>query len=135
MLMKEYFTKATGTGVLATADAKGSVDIALYARPYVIDAKTVAFVMSDRRSRANLSANPKCAYLFVEEKQGYAGKRLYLTRTKEETDPARVKQLREEYAKEFGRAYCPADETGTAAIVYFRVDSIRALVGDAEEKP
>ncbi len=133
--MKAYFAAAKGTGVLATADKAGNVNAAIYARPYVIDANTIAFVMADRRSYANVCENPKAAYLFVEETQGYAGKRLYLTRTGEETNPARVAKLRAEYAKEYGRAYCPADATGTAFLVYFRVDGIRALIGDAEEKP
>ncbi len=133
--MRAYFAKAKGTGILATADKAGKVDVAIYARPYVIDPKTVAFVMAENRSYANVCENPKAAYLFLEETQGYAGKRLYLTKTKEERDPARVKKLREDLAKDFGRAYCPADEVGTAFIVYFRIDAIRVLIGDAEEKP
>lgn len=133
--MKAYFTTAKGTGVLATADKAGNVNAAIYARPYVIDADTVAFVMADRRSHANVCENPSAAYLFIEEAEGYAGKRLYLTKTGEETNPARVAKLRAEYAKEHGRAYCPADDAGTVFLVYFRIDAVRALVGDAEEQP
>jgi hypothetical protein len=33
----DYFEKTQGTGVLATADAQGKVDLALYARPLVGD--------------------------------------------------------------------------------------------------
>ncbi len=37
MKLIEYFESAKGTGVLATSNASGEVDAALYARPHVID--------------------------------------------------------------------------------------------------
>ena len=38
-MLKEYFDKAKGYGVLATADAAGKVNMAVYARPHVLDEK------------------------------------------------------------------------------------------------
>jgi len=50
MKLSEYFENTDGTGVLATADDKGNVDAALYARPHCLDETTVAFVMNERLS-------------------------------------------------------------------------------------
>jgi len=37
MTIKEYFSGVSGTGVLATADAGGRVDAAIYSTPHVMD--------------------------------------------------------------------------------------------------
>ncbi|UCD52013.1 MAG: pyridoxamine 5'-phosphate oxidase family protein [Phycisphaerales bacterium] len=122
--LRDYFENTEGTGVLGTADAQGNVDLAVYARPHVVDDETVAFVMSDRTSHANVTANPHAAYLFVEQGKGYKGKRLHLTKTGEETDPERVEAFRRESRK--GRDY--GDKQ--AFLVYFKVDKTRPAVGD-----
>ena len=122
--LREYFESIEGLGILATADAKGHVDLAVYARPHVGDDETVAFVMSDRTSHANVTANPHAAYLFLEKGQGYKGMRLHLTKTREETDPERVEAVRREGRK--GRDYGDSP----AFLVYFKVDNIRPVVGD-----
>jgi len=41
MKIGDYFGTTKGTGVLATADSKGVVDIAIYASPHVIDDETL----------------------------------------------------------------------------------------------
>ncbi len=79
MDLSEYFESANGLGVLATASADGQVDLAVYARPHVLAKDTVAFIMADRLSHANLQSNPRAAYLFREDGEGYRGKRLHLT--------------------------------------------------------
>jgi len=121
--LRDYFENVEGIGVLGTADAEGHVDLAVYARPHVADDKTVAFVMGDRTSHANVAANPHAAYLFIEQGPGYQGKRLHLTKTREETDPERVEAVRREGRK--GRDYGEAQ----AFLVYFKVDKIRPVVG------
>jgi hypothetical protein len=80
MNLSDYFEKTEGTGILGTADINGNVDAAIYARPHVIDEKTVAFIMNERLSYQNITANPKAAYLFLEDCPGYKGKRLYLSK-------------------------------------------------------
>jgi hypothetical protein len=124
MDLAEYFTNKQGTGVLATSDSAGNVDVAIYARPYVIAEDKIAFSMTERLSYANVQSNPKAAYLFIERGGGYAGTRLYLTRTGEEKDPQRV----EEAKKQRSRAYDPEDTS--KHFVYFTVDRARPLVGD-----
>ena len=67
MDLKDYFEKKQGLGVLATSDANGKVDAAVYSRPHVMAEGTVALIMHDRLSHHNLESNPHAAYLFVEE--------------------------------------------------------------------
>ncbi len=45
MNLSDYFEKVRGLGILATADPDGMVDLAVYAKPHVIDETTIAFVM------------------------------------------------------------------------------------------
>ena len=125
MMLSEYFESAKGTGILATADAAGDVDAALYARPHFVDEQTVAFIMADRLSHRNLQSNPHAAYLFVEHGEGYKGRRLHLTKVAEDTDPQKIQALR--------RRPLPAEcgvEGESRYLVHFRIDRVRPLVGD-----
>ena len=116
----EYFRTAKGTGVLATADSKGVVDVAVYAVPHVIDHETIAFIMTDKLTRQNLQSNPHAAYLFMEDEDRYKGKRLFLTKTKEEKDSPTLDSLRrKEYPQLKGKEY----------LIYFRIDKVLPLIG------
>ena len=125
MNLADYFENAKGTGVLATAGAEGEVDVAIYARPHFIDDQTVAFIMADRLSHRNVTANPRAAYAFIEHGDGYKGKRLYLTKTGEETDADKIAAIR--------RRPLPREcgvEGEQRYLVQFRIDRVRPLVGD-----
>lgn len=127
MKLSDYFEKTKGTGILATADAAGQVDAAVYARPHFLDEQTVAFIMADRLSYKNLQSNPHAAYLFVEYGEGYKGRRLHMTKVAEETDPQKIQALR--------RRPLPCEcgvESETRYLVHFRVDRVRPLIGDGE---
>jgi len=124
MNLYEYFENTEGTGVLATADSSGNVDVAIYARPHIIDEKTVAFIMNERLSYQNITSNPKAAYLFLEEASGYNGKRLYLTKIKEETDKELIDSMRRRKIEKYQEIDLKKH------VVYFRVDRTRALVGE-----
>jgi len=54
MNLGEYFDKMSGHGVLATADATGKVNAAVYARPYFTDETTAVFIMAERLTHQNL---------------------------------------------------------------------------------
>ena len=124
MSLAEYFEDIKGLGVLATSDADGNTDIAVYSRPYIIDEKTIAFSMLEKLSYSNIQSNPKAAYMFVEEGGGYKGKRLQLTMTGEEKDEDRIKQMKQQHSK-------AKDYDGKVRhLMYFTVDKIRPLVGD-----
>jgi len=125
MSLAEYFETAEGLGVLATSDAQGNVDAAIYARPYVIDENTVAFSMAERLSYANIQSNAKAAYLFVEIGEGYHGQRLYLTKTSEETDAHKIEAI---------KATRPSTRKSSGAkkhLIYFTVDKVRPLTGSS----
>ena len=125
MTLSGYFEKAKGKGIIATADSKGKVGMAVYARPHFMNEKTAVFIMADHLMHKNLQSNPNASYLFVEEGSGYKGKRLYLTKIKEEADPDLVKQLRR-------RGCCPVDESykqGKRFVVYFKVNKVLPLIG------
>jgi hypothetical protein len=127
MKLSEYFEKTTGVGVLATADAEGKVNTAIYARPHFLDANddnTLAFIMADRLCHANVQTNPHASYLFIEAGEGYAGRRLSLTKVKEESDQERIKTLRRRGSPD------RCDEGKMRFLVYFRVDRVRPLIGD-----
>jgi Pyridoxamine 5'-phosphate oxidase len=86
METSEYFSNKTGLGILSTADTAGRVNSAVYSRPHFMDDGTVAIIMRDRLTHANLEGNPYANYLFVENGPGYKGKRLYLKKVREEKD-------------------------------------------------
>ena len=125
MSIAEYFENAKGRGILATADNDGNVDAAVYAKPKVMDEDTLAFIMRDRLTHANVRSNPRAAYLFVEnDGGGYRGLRLYLTMLYEEKDSERLYALRRSdhnAIQEIG------EERGPLFLVVFRIDSIRAM--------
>ena len=125
MKLGEYFEKKKGRGVIATADSEGRVGVAIYARPHFIDDKTVVFIMADRLMHKNVQSNPHAAYLFLESGDKYVGKRLYLTKIKEEKDTDLIDKIRR-------RESCPAyDRYGdkTKYLVYFHVDKVLPLIG------
>ena len=126
MKLSEYFEKAKGRGVIATSDSKGKVGIAVYGRPHFINEKTVAFIMADRLMHKNLQSNPHAAYLFMEFKERYIGKRLYLTKIKEEKDSALIDKIRR---KDSCPAYTVYKDT-IKYLVYFRIDKVLPLIGD-----
>jgi hypothetical protein len=125
MTLRDYFENTAGRGVLATAGLEGNVDAAVYSRPHFIDDETVAYIMTDRLSHANLQTNPHAAYLFIENGDKVSGKRLYLKKIKEETDPEAIQKIawRKTYA-------IPDDqEKEKLFLVYFRIEAVRPLLG------
>ena len=128
MKLSEYFEKKTGTSVLATADDKGIVNVAIYSRPHFIDEETIAFIMADRLTHNNLQSNPHAAYLFMESGDKYVGKRLYLTKIKEEQDSPLIATLRRRKTSAAKKSY----EAETKYLVYFRIDKVLPLIGDKE---
>jgi hypothetical protein len=124
MKISEYFKTVKGQGALATADAEGKVDVALYANPHVIDDETIAFIMTEKLTHKNLQSNPQAAYLFIEEEEKYKGRRLYLTKIKEEKDSPLLDSIRrKEYPHLKGKEY----------LVYFKVNKVLPLIGAGAE--
>jgi hypothetical protein len=129
MSLRNYFESVKGVGVLATGDADGRVNVAVYARPHFLypeDDNTATFIMNERLSYSNIQANPNAAYLFVEEGDEYVGKRLSLVKTAEEHDQDKIKPLR--------RRKLPDEcyEGKTQHLVHFRIEGVRPLIGTGE---
>ena len=125
MSLSDYFETVQGRGILATADSDGTVDLAIYAKPHVIDETTVAFVMRERLTHQNLKSNPHAAYMFMEQGDRYTGKRLYLTKIREETNTSLVEMLRRKQPE-----ICSLYDDSNKYLVHFQVDDVWPLVGD-----
>jgi len=127
MELKSYFENIKGVGVLATADKEGRVNAAVYSRPHIMEDGTIAMIMNDRLSHHNLTSNPHAAYLFMEEGQGYKGKRLYLTKVREEEDSELLYKLKR-------RTYPSENEMdkGTRFLVFFEITKELPLIGAGE---
>ena len=121
MELKEYFENTEGRGILATADGDGKVDAAVYGRPHFMEDGTFALIMRDRLTHHNLQSNSHACYLFMEKGPGYKGKRLFLTKVREEQDTELLQSLRR-------RQYI--DEKDEAKfLVLFKLDKELPLVG------
>jgi hypothetical protein len=124
MELREYFEKTEGRAILATADGDGNVDAAVYARPHFMDDGTIALIMRDRLTHHNLQSNSHACYLFMEKGPGYKGKRLFLTKLREEQDTELLQSLRRrQYLNEKDEA---------KFLVFFKVDKELPLVGDGK---
>ena len=127
MNLRKYFETAQGTGVLATSDASGKVNVAIYSRPHFLsdDDGEVAFIMNDRLSHDNVVENANAAFLFIEDSEGYVGKRLFLTKVMEETDEEKIRSLQR---RNLPRD-CDEGKNEKRFLVHFRVDGVRPLIG------
>jgi len=121
MNLKTYFEETEGTGVLATADSNGKVDTAIYARPHFMEDGTLAMIMRDRLTHHNLESNPHACYMFIEKGPGYKGKRLFLTKVREEENSDLIQSLRRrQYIRK-------TDESNY--LVFFTIEKELPLVG------
>ena len=128
MNYREYFENTKGVGILATADSEGNTDVAVYARPHVMDDGTFALIMRDRLSHHNLQSNPRAAYMFMQEGTGYRGRRFFLKKVREEQDSELLYQLRR-------RSYPDDDRIHSEAkfLVFFQVEKELPLIGSGKE--
>ena len=128
MRILEYLKQMEkGFGVLSTADGKGRVNSAIYSRPHVMDDGTIAFIMLDRLSHANLQENPRAAYLFIEDAgpaSKMSGVRLQLTKVREEKDSELLYTLR--------RVKYAGDEDEIRYLVFFKIEKVLPLIGSAD---
>jgi hypothetical protein len=120
-ILQEYFESTKGIGVLATADSNGKVDAAIYSHPHFLEEGTLAFIMRDRLTHHNLQSNSSATFLFVEEGAGYKGKRLFLTKAREDKNPELISRIKR-------RKYTDDNEEPTF-LVYFKVDQELPLLG------
>lgn len=124
MNLTDYFTEKKGFGVISTSNDRGEVNSAVYAKPHVMNTNSIAFIMRDRLTRANLQSNSKANYMFIEHDHGFRGVRLSLTMMGEEHDVEKIDALaRRSYAD---------DGEDKRSLVSFRVDKVLSLIGGEE---
>jgi hypothetical protein len=124
MDLKVYFEGVKGTGVIATADSNGKVNMAIYSKPHFMDNDEIAFIMTDKLTHNNLMTNGSAAYLFKEDGEGYKGKRIYLTKLREEMDSDLLYTIR-------SRKYHSGPEDDKSRfLVFFSVDKVLPLIGE-----
>ena len=121
MTLKDYFEEKQGIGVLATADSSGKVDTAIYSRPHFMEDGTLAFIMRDRLTHHNIQSNPHATFMFIESGPGYNGKRLFMTKAREEQNPELIKKIKR-------RKYTDDGEE-PMFLVYFKLDKELPLIG------
>lgn len=121
MTLKDYFEEKQGIGVLATADSSGKVDAAIYSRPHFMEDGTLAFIMRDRLTHHNIQSNPHATFMFIESGPGYNGKRLFMTKAREEQNPELIKKIKR-------RKYTDDGEE-PQFLVYFKLDKELPLIG------
>ena len=127
MTLYEYLHNTLGKGVLATADAEGRVDAAIYSKPHILEDGTLAFIMRDHLTHHNIGSNPHATYLFIEDGPHYRGVRLFLKKVREDTDPDLIaKMTRRHLTPEQDR------ERGPKFLVYFSLRKLLPLIGSGE---
>lgn len=125
MKLQEYFAGKSGFGVISTSNDKGEVNSAVYAKPHVNGPDSIAFIMRNRLTRANLQTNPQANYMFIEHDHGFRGVRLSLTMTGEEQDEEKIAALSR-------RAYSANSTEEERFLVSFKVDRALMLIGGEE---
>jgi len=126
MDLKKYFEETEGAGIMATADNRGKVDMAVYGKPHFMEDGAIAFIMADRLTHSNLQSNNHAAYLFMEKGSKSKGRRLLLTKIREEKDSDLLYSLR---SKKFPSE---KEEGKDRFLVFFRVDEVLPLIGANE---
>jgi len=127
MTLSEYLDNVSGKGVLATADAAGRVDAAIYSKPHILEDGTLAFIMRDHLTHHNIGSNPYATYLFIEDGTHYQGIRLFLKKIREDTDPDLIASMtRRQLTPEQDR------ERGPKFLVYFALEKTLPLIGSGK---
>lgn len=123
MDLSELF-KSSGFGVMATADADGIVNTAVYARPHVVNGTTLVWGMTDGRTFRNVRENPQASFLFKTSLPGYVGVRIALELIRTED----VGDMLAEIKKSANEVVSPVAGVAVTHAVWFRVVETRALI-------
>jgi hypothetical protein len=123
MKLAELFP-AAGKGVIATSGGGGVVNIAIYARPHIIDDETLAWGMTDGRSYSNLKENPHASYLYMAPVAGFSGWRLTLELKAIEDSGELLETIRKSTKEIVG----PESGVLVKHVGYFKVTEVRPLI-------
>ena len=115
---------AGGRGVIAASDSSGNVNIAVYAKPHVVDDKTVVWGMTEGRTWASVKENPRAAYLYMNPGPGYAGVRLKLSLKSSFESGDMLETIKKHTATIVG----PTAAEAVTHVAFFAVEEIRPLI-------
>jgi hypothetical protein len=121
--LRSYFETAIGSGFLATASSSGTINVALYDRPLVVDDELVVFAMKHRLTHDNLRDNPHATYVF-HEPGPRRGIRLYLEKVREELGG----ELLDKFRRRADWLSGAKEGEELKTLVYFRVTATLPLV-------
>ena len=123
----EMFNRAARIGALATANASGDVNVAVFGSPRMIDEDTVIMGIGDNRSYRNLQENPKASFILIEpggSPAEWGGARLYLEVDEFERYGEVLDSIRAKIRKMAGNKSADA----VVAAIRFKVTDIRPLI-------
>ena len=123
MKLNEMFP-AGGRGIIAASDSSGNVNMAVYAKPHIVDEKTVAWGMTEGRTWACVKENPRTAYLYMNPGPGYSGVRLKLS-LKEFLESG---DMLETVKKHTAEIVSPAAAEAVKHVAFFAVEEVRPLI-------
>jgi hypothetical protein len=81
--------------------------------------------MRDRLTHHNIQSNPHATFMFIENGPGYKGKRLFMTKVREEQNPELIKKIKR-------RKYTDDGEE-PKFLVYFKLEKELPLIGDGPQ--
>lgn len=122
MDLAELFPEG-GRGIIATADAGGIVNTAVFATPRIIDRETLAWGLTDGRSYRNLTENPHASYLYMAPSRGFSGWRLGLELKEMRDEGELLEAIRENAAEIVG----PEAKAAVKHVGFFKVTEVRPL--------
>lgn len=123
----EMFNRENRIGALATSNATGDVNVAVFGSPRMIDEDTVIMAIGDNRSFKYLQENPKASFIVIEPGEAptsWKGIRLYLTVDSFERYGEVLDSFRENIRKVAGDRSADAIQ----AAIRFKVVDIRPLI-------
>jgi hypothetical protein len=123
MNLNELFEQQ-GLAVMATASKDGSVNTAVYARPHVVDDRTMVWGMTEGRTYRNISENPRASFLFKAASPGFQGVRLTLELVKTEESGPMLAKIRENADATVG----PGTGAAVTHAAWFTVTEVRPLI-------
>ncbi len=122
--LKEMFQE-NGIGIMASSDADGWVNMAIYSPPIITAEGLLVFGATERLTYKNIKENPRAMFMFVCPDKGWKGARIRLSLVKDETSGPMLEKVRERF-KEMGYYYLASE---ICHALYFKIEEIRPIKG------